>query len=295
MKFPEKALREIQKERTNLFTAGIGIRPDIYEPCGLMGIATRMLDVAVDAIETVKREDVVREQFSAIASLADVGVLLYRGKWHPLTASEMMAVVQNERIEVGVKKNADYSSAIDNISICGLYGLVTRIFDKASRIVSLARRNDVYGKVGESIEDTLLDAGNYADYALAFLQDDWNPDYGAVPDLEECGKLAQEPRIHHSDNIQQFRVTSDHDSSHPVEGPTLEQVIGNANEEEEEKSELEKELEEPPPMPETERRKFYPTNEERKQDEGKQAEDLYSEDEEEKKTEPNTGPGCCGG
>lgn len=81
---------------------------------------------------------------------------------------------------VHLSKNADYQSA--NVLACGEIGLVTRLWDKVARLMSLTGfRFDVSNPrfVGakdpkhESIDDTLLDLANYGVIGLLLRQGLW--------------------------------------------------------------------------------------------------------------------------
>ncbi len=90
------------------------------------------------------------------------------------TLDKWMDVV-NERMKLGVKKNNDYSSggAIDNIAMAGLEGIAIRLFDKACRLMSLVVRKTASKITDESIEDTLKDMANYADYGVLLRRGQW--------------------------------------------------------------------------------------------------------------------------
>jgi len=75
-------------------------------------------------------------------------------------------------------KNQDYSKY--NILATGFHGVVTRIWDKTARLMSLAGFNIGTGEYtgeksakNESIEDTLIDLANYAVIALILRRNKW--------------------------------------------------------------------------------------------------------------------------
>ena len=83
--------------------------------------------------------------------------------------------IQLERMRLAARKNALYSGTIDNVGLQGLEGIAVALMNKASRLFSLVVKNrDNYaGEQNESLRDTLLDAGNYADFGVALLDDTW--------------------------------------------------------------------------------------------------------------------------
>lgn len=81
--------------------------------------------------------------------------------------------VQAERLELALRKNNDYSGAVDNIEALGIKGVAVRLFDKACRLCSLVLTSTEQRVKDESIRDTLLDAANYADYGVMVLEGTW--------------------------------------------------------------------------------------------------------------------------
>jgi len=81
--------------------------------------------------------------------------------------------VQKERMALTLRKNHDYSGSIDNIALAGLDGIAVRIFDKACRLMSLRSRNTQRRVLDETLEDTLKDLANYADYGVVLMRGQW--------------------------------------------------------------------------------------------------------------------------
>lgn len=80
--------------------------------------------------------------------------------------------------ETVIKKNQDYSGgrSFDNISAGGVYGVVIRMLDKVSRLMTLTAPNAEPAAVkSESIEDTLMDLLNYSIIATLLLRGQWKP------------------------------------------------------------------------------------------------------------------------
>ena len=72
-----------------------------------------------------------------------------------------------------IKKNNDYGSKIDNISLTGLQGISIRLLDKAARLYSI--NSGVKQKVtDESTRDTLVDMIGYAVIGLLLKDGKWN-------------------------------------------------------------------------------------------------------------------------
>ena len=74
---------------------------------------------------------------------------------------EQMKQIQQEALELFIKKNADYGDAFATF---GLIGVLIRIEDKIKRALTI-QKNQVT-LVDESIRDTLLDLHNYAAMGL---------------------------------------------------------------------------------------------------------------------------------
>lgn len=86
--------------------------------------------------------------------------------------------VLDKMYQTHLDKNADYSPM--NILATGNVGVVTRIWDKAARLMNLTGFNIRTGELGlerraknEAIEDTLLDLANYAVIALLLRRKQW--------------------------------------------------------------------------------------------------------------------------
>lgn len=85
-----------------------------------------------------------------------------------------LEAIQGKRLDLAERKNNDYSGAVDNIGVTGVPGLAVRLFDKASRLLSLTQAGAEQKVLDESIRDTLLDMGNYADFGVSLLDKTWN-------------------------------------------------------------------------------------------------------------------------
>lgn len=88
---------------------------------------------------------------------------------HDLTPNriEQYKNVQNEAIELFIKKNQDYGDAFANY---GPIGVLVRIGDKISRLQSI-NNNGVNLVNNESLRDTLIDLHNYAAMAIMLLDE----------------------------------------------------------------------------------------------------------------------------
>ncbi len=88
---------------------------------------------------------------------------------HNLTPNriEQYKNVQNEAIELFIKKNQDYGDAFANY---GPIGVLVRIGDKISRLQSI-NNNGVNLVNNESLRDTLIDLHNYAAMAIMLLDE----------------------------------------------------------------------------------------------------------------------------
>jgi hypothetical protein len=80
---------------------------------------------------------------------------------------EQMKIIQNEALELFIKKNIDYGDAFAKY---GVIGVLMRIEDKLQRSVSITK-NNVNLIDNESIRDTLLDLHNYSAMALMLLDE----------------------------------------------------------------------------------------------------------------------------
>jgi hypothetical protein len=75
---------------------------------------------------------------------------------------EQMKHIQQEALELFIKKNADYGDAFATF---GIIGVLVRIEDKIKRCISISSKN-VQLVDDESLRDTLIDLHNYAAMAL---------------------------------------------------------------------------------------------------------------------------------
>jgi hypothetical protein len=80
---------------------------------------------------------------------------------------EQMKKIQNEALELFVKKNADYGDAFAKY---GVIGVLMRIEDKLQRYLSITK-NGVNLINDEGIKDTLIDLHNYSAMALMLLNE----------------------------------------------------------------------------------------------------------------------------
>lgn len=80
---------------------------------------------------------------------------------------EQLRCVQEEAMQLFVKKNHDYGDAFANY---GTIGVLVRMSDKISRAVSLTNTN-VSLVDSESIRDTLIDLHNYAAMGVMLLDE----------------------------------------------------------------------------------------------------------------------------
>jgi hypothetical protein len=75
---------------------------------------------------------------------------------------EQMKYIQQEALELFIKKNADYGDAFATF---GVIGVLVRIEDKIKRCISISSKN-VQLVDDETLRDTLIDLHNYAAMAL---------------------------------------------------------------------------------------------------------------------------------
>jgi len=75
---------------------------------------------------------------------------------------EQMKQIQNEALELFIKKNADYGDAFATF---GIIGVLVRIEDKIKRCISISSKS-VQLVDDETLRDTLIDLHNYAAMAL---------------------------------------------------------------------------------------------------------------------------------
>jgi hypothetical protein len=80
---------------------------------------------------------------------------------------EQMKKIQNEGLELFIKKNTDYGDAFAKY---GVIGVLLRIEDKIQRAVSITQ-NGIQLVNDEKIRDTLLDLHNYSAMALMLLDE----------------------------------------------------------------------------------------------------------------------------
>lgn len=82
--------------------------------------------------------------------------------------------IHAERTAILDRKGHDYTAYtngvhVDNLKIAGLPGIAVRLLDKATRAVALTLGGKEPKVVEETLRDTLIDSGNYADLGILFL------------------------------------------------------------------------------------------------------------------------------
>jgi len=75
--------------------------------------------------------------------------------------------IQNEGLNLFIKKNTDYGDAFSQY---GVIGVLVRMNDKIQRFISVSNTNISLVK-DESLRDTLIDLHNYSIMALMLLDD----------------------------------------------------------------------------------------------------------------------------
>ena len=80
---------------------------------------------------------------------------------------EQMKNVQEEALELFVKKNTDYGDAF---ATYGPVGVIVRMGDKIQRLMSISQ-NGVQFVNNESLRDTLIDLHNYSAMAVMLIDD----------------------------------------------------------------------------------------------------------------------------
>ena len=84
-----------------------------------------------------------------------------------MNRAEQMKKIQNEALELFIKKNIDYGDAFAKY---GVIGVLMRIEDKLQRSMSITK-NGVNLITDEGIRDTLIDLHNYSAMALMLLDE----------------------------------------------------------------------------------------------------------------------------
>ena len=87
--------------------------------------------------------------------------------YYNMNRVEQMKQIQNEALELFVKKNIDYGDAFAKY---GVIGVLMRIEDKLHRSMSITK-NGVNLINDEGIRDTLIDLHNYSAMALMLLDE----------------------------------------------------------------------------------------------------------------------------
>jgi hypothetical protein len=75
--------------------------------------------------------------------------------------------IQNEGLELFIKKNTDYGDAF---ALYGVVGVLIRMQDKLARYISI-NKTSINLVDNESIRDTLIDLMNYSGMALLLLDE----------------------------------------------------------------------------------------------------------------------------
>ena len=76
-----------------------------------------------------------------------------------------LKIIQQEALELFIKKNADYGDAFAKF---GIIGILMRIEDKIQRSLTITK-NEINLIESESLKDTLLDLHNYAAMGLMLI------------------------------------------------------------------------------------------------------------------------------
>jgi hypothetical protein len=77
-----------------------------------------------------------------------------------------LKIIQQEALELFIKKNADYGDAFSKF---GIIGILMRIEDKIQRSLTITK-NGINLIESESLKDTLLDLHNYAAMGLMLIE-----------------------------------------------------------------------------------------------------------------------------
>ena len=80
---------------------------------------------------------------------------------------EQLKIIQNEALELFIKKNIDYGDAFARY---GIIGVLMRIEDKLQRIMSITK-NGINLINDEGLKDTLIDLHNYSAMALMVIDE----------------------------------------------------------------------------------------------------------------------------
>lgn len=84
------------------------------------------------------------------------------------TRPEQLKAVQDEAMELFIRKNVDYGDAFANY---GPIGVIMRMGDKLQRLMSISK-NSVSMVGDESMRDTLIDLHNYSAMAIMLIDGD---------------------------------------------------------------------------------------------------------------------------
>lgn len=87
---------------------------------------------------------------------------------------EQLKQIQNEALELFIKKNADYGDAFAKF---GVIGVLMRIEDKIQRSLSITK-NGINLIKDEGLKDTMIDLHNYSAMAMMLLDEN--------KDIKEC-------------------------------------------------------------------------------------------------------------
>jgi hypothetical protein len=77
-----------------------------------------------------------------------------------------LKIIQQEALELFIKKNADYGDAFAKF---GIIGILMRIEDKIQRSLTITK-NGINLIESESLKDTLIDLHNYAAMGLMLIE-----------------------------------------------------------------------------------------------------------------------------
>ena len=84
-----------------------------------------------------------------------------------MNRSKQFKKVQEEGLELFIKKNKDYGDAFANY---GPIGVLVRMGDKIQRLMSISKTNITMIK-NENVRDTLIDLHNYSAMAIMLIDE----------------------------------------------------------------------------------------------------------------------------
>ena len=113
----------------------------------------------------------ILHKYYCIMELSDIPNTIKQTENHnKVNRVEQFTTIQQESLELFIRKNADYGDAFSKF---GFLGVIVRLQDKINRLITI-NKNSIIMVENETVRDTILDLYNYSALALMLLDEPEN-------------------------------------------------------------------------------------------------------------------------